>query len=720
MRRFRFSMIALVALAAVVWGMTRPSDAEEGLRKRAPGTVVLRGNPDEVGAWRFERAFPNLRFRRPLWIGHAPDDTNRIFVMEQDGVIRVFPNDPGVRTSDVVLDIRGKVYRKHNEEGLLGLAFHPEFKSNRHVYIHYSANHPRRGVVSRFTMNRARTVIDPKSERVILEQRQPWGNHNGGDLQFGPDGYLYLSFGDGGAGGDPLGSGQDRSTWLGTLLRIDVDKGSPYSVPKDNPFVGEKGVQPEIWAYGLRNVWRFSFDRETGQLWAGDVGQNAWEEIDLITKGGNYGWNAREGAHPYRRRRQQRDRVVPKGPFIDPVIELDTSLARSITGGYVYRGTRWPALRGIYLYADYATSNVWGLRHDGVKVIENRLIGRGASVSSFGEDQAGEVYFTAFDGYVYGFAQRGKPDPAERFPQLLSETGLFVNTRTLQPAPALIPYEVNVPLWSDGAGKQRYIMLPGTSRIEVTSEGTYTYPVGTIFVKSFFAGEAEGGRRLETRLFLRRESGWAGYTYVWNDEQTDAELFDGRRDLELPSTVRKRTGMTHWTVPSRGDCMSCHTEAAGFVLGFRPEQLQRTVRYGGTERAQLTEMTRIGLFEGHAADKRPAWPRWDAAAAPRTAKVRAYLDSNCAACHQPGAPGNASIDLRYDTPFERMRLQGHEPGEGDLGVRGARLLTPGKASRSILWLRMNRTDEQGMPNLAHNRVDAEAVRLVREWINKDL
>lgn len=166
--------------------------------------------------------------------------------------------------------------------------------------------------------------------------------------------------------------------------------------------------------------------------------------------------------------------------------------------------------------------------------------------------------------------------------------------------------------------------------------------------------------------------------------------------------------------------MSCHTEAAGFVLGFRPEQLKRTVRYAATDREQLAELTRIGMFAGHAADKRPAWPRWDDASAARTAKVRAYLDSNCAACHQPGAPGNASIDLRYDTPFERMRLQGHEPGEGDLGVRGARLLTPGKASRSILWLRMNRTDDQGMPSLSHNRVDAEAVRLVREWINKDL
>ncbi len=364
---------------------------------RPASPVVPAGTLPEVTA---ARAFPRLAFRRPVWITHAGDD--RLFVIEQAGRIRVFENRPDVETAGVFLDIREQVRSRHNEEGLLALAFHPRYADNGRFYVYYTASEPRRGVLSSFAVSgddpdRA----EPGSETVILEVDQPWGNHNGATVLFGPEGFLYLSLGDGGAAADPRNHAQDLATLLGTILRIDVDgreQGRPYRVPPDNPFVGRPGARGEIWAYGLRNVWRMSFDRETGELWAGDVGQNAWEEIDLIVKGGNYGWRIREGTHPFRE-------GTSPDPLIDPVVEYPQRRGRevvglSVTGGYVYRGTLLPGLYGAYIYGDYVTGRIWALRHAGGKVLEHREIFSGPPrlyLSSFGEDRHGELYLCVFD-----------------------------------------------------------------------------------------------------------------------------------------------------------------------------------------------------------------------------------------------------------------------------------------------------------------------------------
>lgn len=344
------------------------------------------------------REFPSLSFRRPVCITNAGDGRNRLFVLEQRGRIMVFENRSDVPNARVFLDINDKVFMRHNEEGLLALAFHPDYKKNGQFYVYYSANDPRRGVLARFNVssddpNRA----DPDSEQVILEVGQPYGNHNGSTVAFGPDGYLYMSLGDGGWMGDPQGNGQNLGTLLGTILRIDVDHeadGKAYSIPADNPFVGRDGARGEIWAYGLRNVWRMSFDRETGDLWAGDVGQNLFEEIDVIVKGGNYGWNAREGFHAY-------NGSDASGPFVDPVIEYPRSDGLSVTGGYVYRGTVNPRLRGAYVYADYVSGTIWALRRENGAVTMHRAIYEPSSrrrfISTFGEDEAGELYICAFD-----------------------------------------------------------------------------------------------------------------------------------------------------------------------------------------------------------------------------------------------------------------------------------------------------------------------------------
>lgn len=360
--------------------------------------VVLPALADEAPRIDAQVAFPELRFRRPLYLTYPPDGSDRLFVLEQSGRVHWFKNDQAVAGTHVALNIQRQVRRSGEEEGLLGLAFHPDFKTNGQVFLHYTAAQGRRrNILARFVMDEARNQIDPTSQQVILEVAQPWSNHNGGMIAFGPDGYLYIALGDGGAGGDPLDNGQNKATLLGSILRIDVDRHDPglaYGIPPDNPFVGVPNARGEIWAYGLRNVWRFSFDRQTGELWAGDVGQVKWEEIDLIQKGGNYGWNAWEGNHPFKP-------AGRAGPFEKPVVEHPRGEARSITGGYVYRGKKIPSIHGAYVYGDFVTGLIWCLRYDGHRVTEHRYIANVPSISSFGEDKNGEIYITSFDGRIY-------------------------------------------------------------------------------------------------------------------------------------------------------------------------------------------------------------------------------------------------------------------------------------------------------------------------------
>lgn len=404
MRRVTVFFLSVVATTACARGQepsSRPAAAAQG--------------SSTLPSVRPVRVFGRLSFQRPVGLVDAGDD--RLFVLEQRGRIRVFENRPDVETAGVFLDIRSGVHMRHNEEGLLSLAFHPHYAENRHFYVYYTASDPRRGVLARYTTSADDPdLADPASERVILEVDQPYGNHNGGTVLFGPDGFLYLGLGDGGSANDPKGNGQDLSTLLGTVLRIDVDGAEPYSVPPDNPFVDRPGARPEIWAYGLRNPWRMSFDPVTGELWVGDVGQNTWEEIDVIQPGGNYGWNIREGAHPFRS-------GTPDGPLIDPVVEYPqrrgrTIVGLSVTGGHVYRGGAMPGLYGAYIYGDYVTGRIWALRRENGVVTEHGEIFAPppkAYISSFGEDADGELYFCAFDeldgrgggrGRIYRLAER--------------------------------------------------------------------------------------------------------------------------------------------------------------------------------------------------------------------------------------------------------------------------------------------------------------------------
>lgn len=332
----------------------------------------------------------------PIGISHAGDGSGRLFILEQSGRIRVLVN--GNILPEPFLDISGQV-GCCGERGLLGLAFHPRYQENGFFFVNYT-DLDGSTVIARYQVtpedpNRA----DPASENRLLYVPQPYPNHNGGAVVFGPDGYLYLGLGDGGSGGDPQGNGQSTTTLLGKILRIDIDQGDPYAIPPDNPFVAGGGLG-EIWAYGLRNPWRIAFDSQTGDLYIGDVGQNAWEEINFlpaeIIPGANFGWNYREGRHPYQ--------GEPTGDvtLIDPVAEYGHDQECSVTGGVVYRGTELPDWQGIYLYGDYCTGRVWGLLRDTQGGwLQGLLFETGTTITSFGEDETGEVYLVDYSGTVY-------------------------------------------------------------------------------------------------------------------------------------------------------------------------------------------------------------------------------------------------------------------------------------------------------------------------------
>lgn len=665
-------------------------------------------------------AFANLSFDEPTFLTAAPDQSNRIFVLEKRGRIRVFPNDPNVTQSTVFLDISNKV-ESGGEQGMLGLAFSPSYAQDGQFYIYYSTGNPRRSVISRFQVssgdpNRA----NPLSEEVILEVDQPFTNHNAGMICFGPDNMLYIALGDGGSGGDPFNNAQNRSTLLGNLLRIDPSAGTPYGIPSDNPFVNVSGVRGEIWAYGLRNPWRFSFDRQTGELWLGDVGQGDREEINIIVKGGNYGWRELEGKLQF-----QPTGNTPPSPFIAPVLDYDRSIGNSVTGGYVYRGPTLSSLLGSYVYGDFASGRIFALVNTPQGILSNTEVANVANLSSFGEDQAGELYAVSLNGSIFRFTQSTPGNPGN-FPQSLSATGLFKDLSTLTPSNGVIEYEVNSPLWSDGARKRRWMALPGQTKIVFHPTNGWTFPNGAVIVKHFEIltnpSNPNVVKRLETRVLIKENNDWLGYTYRWNAQGSDAQLLTDREtetfvvlDPSAPGGQRMQT----WTYPSRTDCLTCHTAVDGRILGLRTRQTNRGFQYGPVFDNQLRAFNNVGLFTTNIGDV----AQYEAMPSPSDAnrdledRARSYLASNCAHCHQPGSTAPGTLDFRFGQPVGSLNLVGVRPNNGSLGLTDAFLIKASDKNSSVVWERMRRLDNNRMPPLGTSLVDSEGVDLIGRWID---
>lgn len=682
-----------------------------GLDSRPSNTTCLApARPPAAGAAKLERVFPNITLSAPMVIAQAPGDSSKWYVAQRNGTVVSFPvSAPNDANKTTVLTLPNPV-NTSGEGGLLGMAFHPNFAQNGHIYLSYTTTGGATGmrsVVGRMTSTNGGASFGSYTD-VIPPFDQPYTNHNGGDAHFGTDGYLYLSFGDGGSGGDPLNNGQKTTTFFSKILRIDVNNpsgGRAYGIPASNPFAAGGG-EPAAFAYGFRNPFRFSIDRATGEVWVGDVGQSAYEEVDKVVAGGNYGWRYREGKHCY-----NPSTNCPTAGLIDPVWEYPRSQGQAITGGVVYRGSAMPSLVGTYIFADYVSGNVWALRPDdnGVMAATELDNGGGGSWVAFGEDHAGEVYALSISGQIYKLVPATTP-PASTFPDLLSKTGCFDATDAKIPAPGLIPYKVRSPLWSDGAVKERYLAIPNGTTITVDSAGDFDLPIGSVTVKTFYLGNT----RVETRLFVRHaDGGWAGYSYEWNAAQTDATL--------LPSSKTKTIGGQTWYFPSRSECLSCHTAAAGRTLGLEVQQLNTTQTYPATGRTanQLNTLEGIELIAGGLSatpENLPALPDPLGTTA-LEGRARSYLHANCSMCHRPQGPGGGGLDLLYSTPFAATNTCGTSPQHGTLGIANAKIIAPGSAATSLLVQRPNRLGAGRMPPLASNVVDTSGVSVLTSWVN---
>ena len=722
-----FAVALAAALSATIAAVPadRDGDGPFGLDHRTPwndSRVV--GSPEPPLPFRTVPIFPALEIKQPLSIDLEPGRDAYLVIQHlgswaPPGRILRIPTEPGEEVEpQVILEHKGIIYE---------LAFHRDFERTGHVYVglnvEVDGEHYTR--VARFTVSaEAPHAIDPASEVVIIEW--PSNGHNGGALDFGGDGMLYITSGDGTGDSDKNLRGQDLTELTSKVLRIDVDHPDPgrnYSVPPDNPFVDRPGARPETWAYGMRNPWRMSYDPVLDQLWVGNNGQDLWETSYLVAKGANYGWSATEGSHSFFPERLGPDPLTP------PTVEHHHSEARSMSGGVVYHGDALPELRDAYLYGDFSTGKIWGVKHDGHRILWHREIADTPfAISGFGLDTAGEPividHFTGFHRLVPNVF-----DPsATPFPTRLSETGLFLSVADREPHPALIPYSVNSPLWSDGAIKRRFIAIPGIGNAEFSPGAKgWDFPEGSVLVKEFDlefrAGDPSSRRPIETRLMTRQQGEWVGYSYRWNEELTDANLVGGSgldqpfaiADTQAPGGSRTLT----WHYPSRAECMVCHTRAANYVLGLTALQMNKPHDYGTVEADQLATLEHIGLFK-EPLPKAPSEldhlinPADETA--PLAARARSYLHSNCANCHVNAGGGNAAIDLSFGTPVGRMKLLDEMPLHGDFSIPGARLVAPGDPARSTLLQRIALRGPGQMPPLASNVVDERGVDVLRRWI----
>lgn len=588
--------------------------ALQQLKSRWP-TVSSRvvGAPDPPPPYRVVRALPKLSLTNPVVVVKEPG-SQRLWFIDQD---------PGkaeprlCRTTGDPADGAYEILHHFGKSLAYSIAFHPAFKENGHLFIGSNdrvADGDKRVRITRYRVDRVPPHrFRSDSAEVIIQWKS--NGHDGAAIAFSPQGLMYVTSGDGTSDSDTNLKGQGLDHLLAKVLRIDVDRPDPgrlYSVPPDNPFVAMEGVRPETWAYGFRNPWRMSVDPGTGHLWVGNNGQDLWEQVYLVERGANYGWSVYEGSHIF-----YANRELGPTPVSKPLLEHPHSEARSMTGGLAYYGSRFPELRGAYIYGDHSTGKIWGARVEGRKVVWHReLADTSLAIVAFEVDADGNLlvldYRDKGKGGFYFLEVNDAPDSSERFPRRLSQTGLFASVAGHRLTPGMIPYSVNAPLWSDGALKERSLYLPPASAEDkgpsesgasMTSNVGWSFPDRTVLVKSFgFDSEnGSGGQRrwIETRLLTRQQGEWVGYSYAWNREQTEAHLVgsegrDASVEIGLAEGGKRRLD---WRFPSRSECMVCHSRAANFVLGLSTLQMNKPHDYGGMTANQLEALHYLGVLK---------------------------------------------------------------------------------------------------------------------------
>jgi uncharacterized repeat protein (TIGR03806 family) len=660
-----------------------------------PGPTACRA-PHAPPAFRLSDAFPGVRFERPTSLARVG---STYLVAEQGGTVERVSRDGAGWRSDRFLDIADRIALSHGEAGLIGFAASPDFETSGEVFVTYTTrpdSGPFRIVISRLASRDGGLTIDPSSEENVLTFASGNDGHFGGHIGFGPDRNLYMGAGDG-SWGDPDKRAQNPNELRGKILRLDVLGGRPYRAPLDNPFAGGGG-RPEVYALGVRNPWSFSFDG-TGRMWLGDVGHALWEEIDIVTKGGNYGWPLREGGHCFTKSPCD----VPGAT--EPVFDYPHVDGFAVVGGLVYRGTRL-RINGNYVFGDFMTGRIWALEAEPPRSARP-LIDSGVNITGFAQDEDNEVLVLDYSGHVL----RIEPtDVTQSETVTLAGLGCLDATKPTEMASGLLPYEVTAQLWSDGLDKRRWFALPAQTSIHVTDDGKYELPPGSLLLKEF----SEHGRRVETRMFVRdADFGWQGYTFEWNAAQTDAVLLDESKTTQLEGST--------WTIPSRAQCFACHAGGVGRVLGFQPEQLNRNViDTRGEQLNQLARFSNWGLFDRAVdAATTPALRDPYDASAPIESRARSYLHANCSFCHGAAGGGQGLLDLRATVPVDKMNVLCRKVSflmPDDRVAAEQSLVLPGDPDHSLLIARMGTRELIRMPPLGTGRVDSAGVDAVASWI----
>ncbi len=680
--------------------------------ERVPWTTSrVVGSPEPPKPYHVKRVYPHLQFDQPVELMQLAD-TGKMMLLEVTGKLYTFDDDPDCRAADLAIDLQPRVdeFRR-----AFGFGVHPNFSENRQIFVVYARDpvaRPDGTRLSRFEVSSEEPFrVDPKSEEILLTWAS--GGHNGCAIRFDSEGLLYFSTGDGARPFPPdeYDVSQDLSDLRSTICRINVDRddgGRAYSIPPDNPFVNTplgdgKIARPEIWAYGFRNPWRFTIVPGTDQLLCGDVGWELWELVFDVRRGGNYGWSIFEGPQAIRS-----DVKPGPTPILKPLVSYPHTVGQSVTGGIVYRGKNHPKLQGAYLYGDYVTGLVWGLRHDEEQVTWNPVIAEtGLQVITFAESRDNEVLIVSYDGGIFELDKNDAAEKRNDFPRKLSETGLFESTVTLDPAAGVMRYEIAAGAWRDGATSEFVVGVPGTETIKINrQQRSWAYPEGTVFANTL----SKDGRRYETQILHFDGMTWQPYSYLWDDQQSDALLVD-ESGLALDNgspTATFEIGK-RWPIAPRAHCRACHSRQSGGAIGFTLENLGDS---------QIDHFIEIGIL-----DRRPpkGWnlskmvdPRDSAAALEQ--RARSYLAANCAHCHRRGGGGTVPLDLTYSLPPGEINAIDLAPTQGSFGIDDAKVLSPGDPYRSVLFYRMATLGTGHMPKLWSRANDPEGLKLVHDWI----
>jgi putative heme-binding domain-containing protein len=802
----RLSLACLLTVLASVLSSWIPA-ADLPRPQRIPWTTSrIHGSPDPAKPYVARQIYEKLTFREVTEIVFDSTSKNW-FILERAGRIFSIPHDGDAAEATLIADLKAI----HPDlDYLYGFAFHPNFAENQQVFITYTtgAGKDDGTKLSRFilapTENREPRTENLKDEQVILTWRS--GGHNGANLQFGPDGFLYVSTGDSEVPSppDPLNTGQDISDLLSSILRIDVDRQAPglaYSIPKDNPFIAgssflkgsadtpvrnqadlgggaatsiaaDKSVRaplearPEVWAYGLRNPWKMSFDRATGRLWCGDVGWELWEMIHLIERGGNYGWSAMEASQPVRA-----DAPKPPTPIRPPIVAHPHSEAASITGGYVYHGHKFHELEGAYIYGDWETGKIWALWYDGKQVTRHdEIADTPHKIIAFGQDEDGELIYANYgpQGTLHTLERNPEAGQSNSFPRKLSETGLFKDVANCLPADGVYKLDIKHQMWDEAAGESTWIALPDLGQIKtkvdkkrdknggVTFNYTPQWPKESVLARTVtfpttLHGKVYDNARVETQILHFDGMAWNGYTYHWRDDQTDADLVPASGDYckitrdkfgepGVKTTIERR-------LHSRAECMRCHNSWCGGALAITPSQLD-TWEYAGVvhmkagpsgsqvidgeltpKRRQLDDLVSLGIVDSQFAEGahlvltsyqkgvlilgvEPGEQLPPAV----NQRARSYFHVNCSHCHRQNAGGAVTMMLNAELPEEEMRAINVTPQQGGLGLANAKLIDPGNPWNSVICVRLAKTGIGHMPVIGARSVDVSGLNLVEDWI----